>query len=62
MSFCLPVKKGWQTEQMSSRIASLVERVWYASPQAQWTSDSFVVRVNILFHVSTPPDYCSSCW
>jgi hypothetical protein len=40
MSFCLPVKKGWQTEQMSSLMLSLVDRVWYASPQAQWTSDS----------------------
>ena len=35
MSFCLPVKKGWQTEQMSSLMFSLVDLVWNFSPQAQ---------------------------
>jgi hypothetical protein len=39
MSFCLPVKNGWQFEQMSSLMLSLVERVTNASPQAQWIFD-----------------------
>src|SRR4029077_12097561 len=38
MSFCLPVKKGWQLEQISRRRSSfLVERVVQVAPQAQWT-------------------------
>src|SRR5690348_14797157 len=38
-SFCLPVKKGWQLEQISTRSISplTVERVWKVFPQAQWT-------------------------
>src|SRR6266403_2098950 len=38
-SFCLPVKKGWQFEQISTRSMSplMVERVWKVLPQAQWT-------------------------
>ena len=38
-SFCLPVKKGWQLEQISTRSISplMVERVWKVLPQAQWT-------------------------
>ena len=37
-SFCLPVKKGWQVEQISSTIAPLwVERVWKVVPQAHLT-------------------------
>src|SRR6202007_3073389 len=38
-SFCLPVKKGWQFEQISTRSISplMVERVWKVLPQAQWT-------------------------
>src|SRR5215469_9901677 len=38
-SFCLPVKKGWQFEQISTRSISplTVERVWKVFPQAQWT-------------------------
>ena len=37
MSFCLPVKNGWQFEQISTRIrfALYVERVLNALPQAQ---------------------------
>jgi hypothetical protein len=39
MSFCLPVKKGWQLEQISTRSMSplMVERVGKVCPQAQWT-------------------------
>src|ERR1700757_743078 len=38
-SFCLPVKNGWQLEQISTRSISplMVERVWNVCPQAQWT-------------------------
>src|SRR5215469_15767293 len=38
-SFCLPVKKGWQLEQISTRsiLPLMVERVWKVFPQAQWT-------------------------
>jgi len=38
-SFCLPVKKGWQLEQISTRSISplTVERVGKVFPQAQWT-------------------------
>ena len=34
-SFCRPVKNGWHLEQISTRIFSLVDRVWMTSPQAQ---------------------------
>lgn len=36
-SFCLPVKKGWQLEQISTlrRSPLIVERVWKLCPQAQ---------------------------
>jgi hypothetical protein len=37
MSFCLPVKKGWQAAQMSVWISACVERVWKVFPQAQVT-------------------------
>ena len=38
-SFCLPVKNGWQFEQISTRSMSplMVERVWNVWPQAQCT-------------------------
>ena len=38
-SFYLPVKKGWQFEQISTRIMSplMVECVWNVWPQAQCT-------------------------
>jgi hypothetical protein len=34
-NFCLPVKKGWHLEQISTLILGFVERVWIISPQAQ---------------------------
>jgi hypothetical protein len=39
ISFCLPVKKGWQLEQISTLSMSplMVERVEKLWPQAQWT-------------------------
>src|SRR3972149_7135764 len=37
ISFCFPVKKGWQLEQISRRSSFLVERVVHVAPQAQWT-------------------------
>ena len=39
ISFCLPVKKGWQFEQISTRNMSplMVERVGNEFPQAQCT-------------------------
>src|SRR5215472_2534310 len=39
INFCLPVKNGWQLEQISTRIMSplMVERVWKVLPQAQCT-------------------------
>src|ERR1700712_1030852 len=37
-SFCLPVKKGWQAEQISTTMSPLcVERVWKVLPQAHFT-------------------------
>ena len=38
ISFCLPVKKGWQFEQISSRRSFLVDLVFHVAPQAQWAS------------------------
>jgi hypothetical protein len=35
MSFCLPVKNGWQFEHISTRMFLDVERVSMAFPQAQ---------------------------
>lgn len=41
ISFCLPVKKGWQLEQISTRISPLWEdRVWKVDPHAQMTLHS----------------------
>jgi hypothetical protein len=41
ISFCLPVKNGWQFEQISTEILPLcVERVVNAWPQAQCTLTS----------------------
>jgi hypothetical protein len=37
MSFCLPVKNGWQLAQMSVWISACVLRVWKVFPQAQET-------------------------
>jgi hypothetical protein len=37
MSFCLPVKNGWQLEQMSVWITGAVERVSNELPHAQFT-------------------------
>jgi hypothetical protein len=37
MSFCLPVKNGWQLEQISSLISDFVDFVCQVAPQAQWT-------------------------
>ena len=38
MRRCLPVKNGWQFEQISSRSSCpLVERVVQVVPHAQWT-------------------------
>jgi hypothetical protein len=36
-SFCLPVKKGWQAEQISVWISAWVDRVSKVLPQAQIT-------------------------
>jgi hypothetical protein len=36
-SFCLPVKNGWQTLQMSVWISAIVERVWNVLPHAHFT-------------------------
>ena len=37
MSFCFPVKKGWQTLQMSTWISARVDRVSNVLPQAHLT-------------------------
>jgi len=37
MSFCFPVKYGWQRAQISTWIAGTVERVMKLFPQAQFT-------------------------
>ena len=36
-SFCLPVKNGWQFEQISTRISLFVEAVSITAPQAHLT-------------------------
>ena len=33
--FCVPVKNGWQTEQISIRISGFVDRVFTTDPHAQ---------------------------
>jgi hypothetical protein len=38
ISFCVPVKYGWQLEQISRRSSFLVERVVQVFPHAQWTA------------------------
>src|SRR5581483_6240157 len=40
ISFCRPVKNGWQLEQISRCSSGLVERVFQLAPQAQRTSTS----------------------
>ncbi len=40
MNFCLPVKKGWHEEQISTLIAGRVERVSNLLPHAQLTFES----------------------
>jgi hypothetical protein len=35
--FCVPVKKGWQFEQTSTRIDSEVDPTMNVVPHAQWT-------------------------
>src|SRR4029077_715768 len=37
-SFCLPVKNGWQLEQISRCSSGLVDRVFHVAPHAQRTS------------------------
>jgi hypothetical protein len=37
ISFCLPVKNGWQALQMSVWISAIVERVWNVFPHAHFT-------------------------
>ena len=39
-SFCLPVKNGWQLEQISRCSSGLVERVFHVAPHAQRASTS----------------------
>jgi len=39
-SLLLPVKNGWQFEQISSRSSFLVLFVFHVVPHAQWTSTS----------------------
>jgi hypothetical protein len=36
-NFCLPVKNGWQAEQMSTLMRVDVLRVWNVFPHAQCT-------------------------
>jgi formylmethanofuran dehydrogenase subunit E-like metal-binding protein len=36
ISFCLPVKNGWQLAQISTANEPRVEKVSYTWPQAQW--------------------------
>jgi hypothetical protein len=38
ISFCFPVKNGWQAEHISNLISGLVEQVSNLFPQAQVTS------------------------
>ncbi|MNC93063.1 hypothetical protein D3C83_96060 [compost metagenome] len=40
-SFCLPVKNGWQLEQISRWSSFLVERVFHVAPHAQRASTSW---------------------
>ena len=53
INFCLPVKNGWQEEQISTRISPLwVERV-LKLVQAQMSADFVVSGVNTGLHVIT---------
>src|SRR4030065_528383 len=40
ISFCLPVKKGWQREQISTEISFLIELVRISLPQAHLLTES----------------------
>ena len=40
ISFCLPVKNGWQLEQISRCSSFLVDRVFQVAPQAHRASTS----------------------
>ncbi len=52
MRRCLPVKKGWQAEQISSLRSSFLEdRVVHVAPQAQWTFRTSVLGVNSWLHL-----------
>ena len=41
ISFCRPVKKGWQFEQISRCSSGFVERVFQVAPQAHLASTSW---------------------
>ena len=52
ISFCLPVKKGWQAEQISVKISPpfFVERVSKLLPQWHLTGRRFVFGMDAFFH------------
>jgi hypothetical protein len=41
MNFCVPVKKGWHWEQISTRISFFVDFVMNVLPHAQVTAHSW---------------------
>ena len=53
MIFCVPVKNGWQFEQISTLMSPPVERVLNLFPQAQCTVDFPIHGMNTLLHEFT---------
>jgi len=60
-SFCFPVKKGWQAEQMSVCISALVERVSNVLPHAHTTVAVAYSGWISLFTIGLVYNVLSSC-
>jgi hypothetical protein len=53
ISFCLPVKKGWQAEQISTLISVMTEPSSTSLPQAHKAFMWLIFRMYIIFHNSS---------
>jgi len=55
ISFCLPVKKGWHLEHISTLMLFFVERVWTTFPQTHMTVESSYLGCPVFF-IFLPPN------
>lgn len=62
MIFCVPVKNGWQFEQISTLISPPVDLVLYLLPQAQCTATSRYTGWIPFFIIHTPSTSQSSAF